>query len=47
MKNKIRDWNITQACHIPVDDEKRAYETEFPIPDLVNLVREREDMIVE
>jgi len=47
MKNKIRDWNITQACRIAVDDEKRAYETVFPIPDLMNFVREREDVIVE
>jgi len=46
MENKIHDRDITQACHVAVDDEKRVYEADFPIPDLLKFVREREDVIV-
>ncbi len=46
MEHEIRDWNITQACNIAVNNEKRVYETDFPIPDLANFFRERDDMII-
>ncbi len=46
MENKIHDRDITQACHVAVDNEKRAYEADFSIPDLLNFVRECENVIV-
>ncbi len=46
IENKICDRDIPQARHVAIKDEERAHGVYLPSPDLLNLLRERNEVII-